>query len=68
MMPGPPLNGWLWGSNERMYMAAHQTRQRTLGSYFQSLNTMVQSEFKNYDLNFVFIPLGRSEDISSDIS
>lgn len=49
-----PLNGWLWDSNKRMYMASHQTWQRTLRMYFQSLNIMalyVDSKI----MNFIFI-------------
>ena len=50
-----PLNGWLWDSNKRMYMATDQTWQRTLRTCFQSLNIMalyVDSKI----MNFVFIP------------
>lgn len=28
------LNGWLWDSNDRVYVVAHPSQQRTRGSYY----------------------------------
>lgn len=50
-----PLNGWLWDSNKRMYVATDQIWQRTLRMCFQSLNIMALSVDSKI-MNFVFIP------------
>lgn len=52
-----------------MYTAAYQTQQRTVESYyFPELKDNGTNVSKNYDLNFVFIPLDNFEDINSNIS